>query len=340
MKRNIKFLSFLIVFSYNSFAQVNGVSLYQTVNKQKAEVLLPCDTVFSFPVKDTYPTGIAWDGLFLWTSGCESHSIYKYSPTGLLIDSIPSPSNDYIGGGMVFDGKNLWVLAEQENKIYKVDTSSGLVIKQFIIPFDTNGYGITFDGSHLLATSYVSGDLFTIDTANGQIINNLIISKPVISLELIHDTLYGIQLVFSQLYKIDKNSGAILDSMNWCIPYPLDITWDGTYLWNISSNINNGGNQRAYKVNIGSLFTSINNLPIEDNIDLNLFPNPANVNLTVIADNRLLGSKYSIVSFTGENLLTGKILNKYTYIDIEQLKTGIYLFRTENITKKFIKRKE
>lgn len=337
MKRNILLLSLLIVFSYNSFAQVNGVPLYPTVNKQNTESKLPCDTVFSFPVKDTWPAGIAWDGMFLWSSGFYLNYIYKYSSSGVLIGSIPSPCNELSSGGMAFDGKSLWVLSEEENLIFKVDTSTGLVLKQYVVPFDTNGFGITFDGPHLLATSYISGDFFTIDTANGQIINSIVISKPVIALELIHDTLYGIQIVLSQLYKIDKNSGAIIDSMDWCLPYPLDITWDGEYLWGISSEIISGGNQRAYKVNIGSMFTSTDNTPVEDNIDITLFPNPANEIITVVADNILVGSKYSIVSSTGEIILTGEILNKYTYINIGQLKNGIYLFRTENTTKKFIK---
>lgn len=339
MKLNIKILSFLILFSCNSFAQVGGVFLDQAVISQNAKSLILCDTVSSFPVNDTWPDGIAWDGLFLWCSGYNSQYVHKYSTEGLIIDSIPNPGGAHYGGGMTFDGTSLWFLSEQENIIYKVDTNNGLIIKQFDVPLDANGFGITFDGPDLLATSYISGDFLTIDTANGEIINSLVMPKPVMAIEMINDTLYGIQKFSSQLYKIDKNSGLIIDSMYWCIPYPLDIAWDGEFLWNISSNISYGGNQRAYKVNFGSLFTSTDNLPIEDNIDLIIFPNPAYMSLNIKANNILYGSEYSVISFTGQVLLTGTIVDKYTYIDLGHFKNGIYLFRTENTTKIFIKGK-
>lgn len=323
---------------------INGVNLSQATknNNQIKTNETICDTIFSFPVKDTWPTGIAWDGSFLWSCGSEFEYIYKYSAAGILIDSIPNPNptNFYGTQGLVFDGKFLWALAEQEDKIFKLDTSDGFIINQFNIPLATNGFGLTFDGNYLWTSDYFTRFVFKIDTSNGQVLDSIQLAKPVLSIALINNNLFGIARDESHLYRIDPANGAFTDSISWCIPYPLDITWDGTYLWNISSKIFYGGKQRAYKLDIGSIVTDITNIA-SDNKNLELFPNPASDNLTIKINNLLSGSFYTITHITGKQIMTGQLLNETTTLNINQLVTGIYLFQVSGHSKlsyKFIKK--
>ncbi len=316
---------------------INGINLSQAFDKNylKASKTI-CDTIFSFPIKDTWPTGIAWDGSFLWSCGSEFQYIYKYSTAGILIDSIPNPSNSYGIQGIVFDGNFLWALAEQEDKIYKLDTSNGFIVNQFNIPFTTNGFGLTFDGNYLWASDYISGTILKIDTSNGQIINSVQLVKPVLDIAIINSNLFGLAKDYSNLYKIDQANGAFTDSVSWCIPYPLGISWDGVYLWNISSKLSYGGNQKAYKIEIGSFVTGINNI-LPSNKNIKLFPNPTSENLTIEIDNLLSGSFYTITDITGKQIMIGQLMNKTTTIDITQLVSGVYFFQVSAYSKQSYK---
>lgn len=333
--KTIKMLALIILFSYNSMAQLNGVSCFESLNHRSSQSILPSDTIFSFPVKDTWPTGIAWDGSGLWSNGSDLDYIYKYSMIGDLLDSIPNPSDDYGSQSMVFDGNHLWVLAEQQNKIYKIDTISGLVLNEFDVPLGLNGFALALHDNHLLTCNYLNKTLYIIDTTNGQIIDNITLARSFISLEMINNQLYGISFEFGTkyLFKIDQDNGNMLDSICWTIPYPLDIAWDGLYLWNISSKIGLGGTQRAYKIDISSIVTSLENTDKQNQCLVKLFPNPAHGSLTILSDEIVLGSSFSIIDFTGKQILKSKLMNQTTKIDIDELASGIYFFQVGDTKK-------
>lgn len=337
--KTFKMLVLIILFSHNSMAQINGVTGFDSLNQQSSPQSLLCDTIFSFPVLDTWPTGIAYDGTGLWSNGSDLSYIYKYSMTGDVLDSFPNISNEYGSQSMVFDGNNLWVLVEEQNKICKIDPNSGLILREFGIPLSLDGFALTLDGNHLLTCNYLNNILYTIDTTNGQIINNIALSKAFISLEMINNQLYGISWGYGTkyLYKIDIYTGNMLDSICWTIPYPLDIAWDGLYLWNISSKVSFGGAQRAYMIDISSIVTSIEKQDTDNQCLVDLFPNPTHKNLTISVDKSLLGSSYCIIDFTGKHLARNKIINETTNVDISGFAPGVYFFHIGNTNRKSFK---
>ena len=66
-----------------------------------------------------------------------------------------------------------------------------------------------------------------------------------------------------------------------------------------------------------------NNNQLQSNISI--FPNPANSQINVKADAKLLGSVYAVYDNTGKVVLSGKIISESNIIELGNLSGGIYL---------------
>ncbi len=61
--------------------------------------------------------------------------------------------------------------------------------------------------------------------------------------------------------------------------------------------------------------------------DMVLYPNPASAEITIQAGRNLIGSGFYIIDMTGSTIVSGKIMNETTKVDINQWPEGIYLFK-------------
>lgn len=317
MKKTISILGFSIFFAFNTLAQV------------------ACDTVFSFPLRDTWPTGIAWDGRQLWTSGSNTDYIYKYMANGQLLDSIlsPSPATQYGLASLLFIGPRLWAISEEQDILYEIDTVDGSAITQIQLPANTNNWGLAYNGSDFFLSSYLDGILSKIDTSSGQLFGEIVLPKSVLEIKFINGALFGLSRQYDYLYRIDENTGQFLDSIAWCVPYPLGVTWDGDYLWNISSAIIYGGNQKAYKVDLGT-FLNANENRVESGVErFEIFPNPVAGRGTIAFESKERGLlQVDLFDGFGQKLRT--ILRDETAIGKQQISfdvttepAGIYVVR-------------
>jgi hypothetical protein len=88
-----------------------------------------------------------------------------------------------------------------------------------------------------------------------------------------------------------------------------------------------------------AVLTVINNVGINEFTQDNLFsvyPNPANSQINVKLDSKLLGSVYTIYDNIGKVALSGKIISENTTIELGNLAGGIYLFSVgENLKQTF-----
>jgi Concanavalin A-like lectin/glucanases superfamily/Secretion system C-terminal sorting domain len=88
-----------------------------------------------------------------------------------------------------------------------------------------------------------------------------------------------------------------------------------------------------------AVLTVVNNVGINEIYQSSLFsvyPNPANSQINVKADAKLLGSIYTVYDNTGKVVLTGKIISENTTIELGNLSGGIYLFSVgENMKQTF-----
>ena len=61
--------------------------------------------------------------------------------------------------------------------------------------------------------------------------------------------------------------------------------------------------------------------------NISVYPNPAGDLITIKASDNILGSPFIITDQTGRQVLTGKLNNKTTLLNISQFATGVYFFQ-------------
>jgi hypothetical protein len=121
-----------------------------------------------------------------------------------------------------------------------------------------------------------------------------------------------------------------LDSYTWPINSQT-YTQSGTYTAIIP---NAAGCDSTITLNLSLDFTGINEIS-QENL-FTVFPNPAQSQINVKADSKLIGAGYSIYDNTGRIVLTGKLNAQNTTIELNNLSGGIYLFSVgENMKQSF-----
>ena len=139
-----------------------------------------------------WPSGLAYDGTYLWSVDCLDNKIYKLTKSGDVVGSIPAPTG--ISSGLAWDGNHFWVTEWNTYKIYEIDPGSGQVLNSFDAPDSGNEYpyGLAWDGTYLWTSN--SNGIYRLDPNTGSILG----------------TCNGSPFKFGQAY---------------------GLTWDGQYLW-------------------------------------------------------------------------------------------------------------
>jgi hypothetical protein len=81
--------------------------------------------------------------------------------------------------------------------------------------------------------------------------------------------------------------------------------------------------------------SGINN--IQPPLNLTVSPNPASTSITISAGSDLVGSQYMITDQAGRQVITGKLTDVTTPVDISQLTSGIYMIQVAGIKRSSIK---
>jgi outer membrane protein assembly factor BamB len=105
------------------------------------------DVVKSFPAPGDHPTGLTFDGQYLWNADRKTDSLYKIDPnSGEVVAAMPAPG--YQISDLCFDGQYIWCLDIEENLIYQFDPNTGVTQKTIWAP-SSRPRGMTFDGQHI-----------------------------------------------------------------------------------------------------------------------------------------------------------------------------------------------
>jgi hypothetical protein len=305
---------------------INNTLTNNEVQYQNKSTLF-CDTVFSFNTRPM-PSGLTWDGQNFWY--VDTSYIYKVSPAGIYIDSINNPASNTVffkAGGLTYDGLNLWYADEETAKLFKINPINGNVIQELNLPSfgsdDPNGFGLAWDGVNLWHSQYIPPGIYKLNPSNGSIIDSLTTTLGVLGLVWINEKLYGISE--QQLFKISPDNGAIEDTMNWCVPFALGLTWDGFSFWNVSGQDSiyefpTGGMQKIYKVNTDFIL-SVSERP-NFNTEVEIFPNPTTGNISIKGKHL---KTIEIYNMKGEIVyIITRIKHTLTEVNLSKLPKGIY----------------
>lgn len=107
---------------------------------------------------ESIPTGIAWDGKYLWCADANTHNIFKIdSLSGRVIYKFEAPAK--YPSGIAFNEEFLWMSSIFTQRIYKIDPKNGRVVYSFRHP-GTYPYGLAFEGKYLWSGDYLNNTLY------------------------------------------------------------------------------------------------------------------------------------------------------------------------------------
>jgi len=126
------------------------------------------DPVFS--TTGSYPTGVAFDGSYVWIADDGTDRIYKVNPsTGSIVSQFPAPGRS--PEGLAWDGTYLWVCDWGTDKIYKVNPTTGDIVYQIPAPY---GYcrDIAWDGAYLWVVDSVTDIVCKLNPITGAVVKS------------------------------------------------------------------------------------------------------------------------------------------------------------------------
>lgn len=190
------------------------------------------DVEKSFSSPGSCPTGLAFDGKYLWNCDRKTDMIYKIDPeTGKTIDSLSSPG--YRPVGLTWDGKYLWCTDAEENLIFQIDPKTDMTIKTLSSPTKAPE-GIAWDGKHLWVVDDGSDQIQQISTDDGTTITS--IPSPSFDpcgLAFDGKYLWVSDRIKNMIYMVTPDKGEVILIFDTPGPYSRGLAWDGKYLWNV-----------------------------------------------------------------------------------------------------------
>jgi len=168
-------------------------------------VAAPSSNRFGQPVRGIaspgdYPEGLAWDGARLWSNNYSNGTLYAVDPSdGRILRAHSGNGLPIHPEGLAWDGTHLWTCDWTTGHIFKLrDTGTDVEIVADFPPPELAGgpVGLEWDGAHLWLATWGQG------TGN-----------------------------YSQLFKLDPTTLAVVQRFELPVWWVEDLAWDGHYLW-------------------------------------------------------------------------------------------------------------
>lgn len=186
----------------------------------------------SFPSPGSCPTGLTFDGKYLWNCDRKTDMLYKINPEdGKIMDSLPSPGFRPVG--LTWDGDYLWNVDAEENLIFQINPKTGVSIKTLSAPTQ-QPEGLAWDGKYLWIADNGSRQIQQISTDDGTTITS-IPSPSSNPCGLAYDGkyLWVSDRISNMIYMITPDKGDVVLFFDAPGPYARGLAWDGKNLWNV-----------------------------------------------------------------------------------------------------------
>ncbi|UCF04869.1 MAG: transglutaminase [bacterium] len=177
------------------------------------------------------PTGVAWDGKYLWIADRKTDLFYKLDPeNGEIAGTIESPG--YFPSGLAWDGDLLWSTDPADGRIYATDVKKSMTVRTLEAP-GPSPTGIAWDGAYLWICDNRLDKILKIDSGDG----TTIISFPSPAVDPRGITFDGTYLWCSDrirdcIYMIDPKIGHVVMILDAPGPFTWGLAWNGDHLIN------------------------------------------------------------------------------------------------------------
>jgi len=190
------------------------------------------------------PTGLAYDGKYLWLADNFSDQIYKINPeNGKVVKTFDSPG--YHPEGLAWDGKNLWHIDSGEKHLYKLDPETGKALL-ILESNSSNPRDLAWDGEYIWIIDHKQDLLLKVSPEDGMMVQYF----PSPSGEPAGITFDGKYLWVTdrgsdRIYLVDPKDGLCLSSFRAYGPFAYGLAWGNDVLWNVDYE-----NDEIYKIKV------------------------------------------------------------------------------------------
>ncbi len=192
------------------------------------------------------PTGLTFDGKYLWLADASTDNIYKINPeSGEVILKFDSPG--FHPEGLAWDGKYLWHVDAAEKFLYQIDPSNGKALK-VLESNSPNPRDLAWDGKNIWMVDYKSDQLLKVSPDDGMMVQ--IIPSPAgepTGITFDGKYLWVADRGTDRIYLVNPTDGLCLSSLRSYGPFSYGMAWDGNFLWNVDYE-----NREIYKIEIFS----------------------------------------------------------------------------------------
>jgi transglutaminase-like putative cysteine protease/streptogramin lyase len=190
------------------------------------------------------PTGLTFDGAYLWLADGHTDKIYKIDPeTGKVVSSFESPGHH--PEGLAWDGKYLWHIDSGEKLLYKLDPATGTALS-ILESNSTNPRDLTWDGEYLWIADFKSDTLLKVSPVDGMMVQTFPspAGEPA-GLAFDGKYLWVSDRGADRIYLVDPMDGLCLSSLRSYGPFPYGLAWGKDSLWNVDYE-----NNEIYKIKV------------------------------------------------------------------------------------------
>ena len=227
MKKIIFLALFIVIFSAICFARVG-------------------DVLKTFKTPGPLPTGLAYDGKYLWLADAHTDKIYKINPqNGDVVSSFESPG--YHPEGLAWDGTHLWHVDAVEKYLYRIDPANGTAVK-VLESNSPNPRDLAWDGTNIWMIDHKSDAVIKVSPVDGMMIQTF--ASP--AGEPTGITFDGKYLWIAdrgtdRIYLVNPKDGICLSSFRSYGPFTYGLAWGDNVLWSVDYE-----NKEIYQIEVFS----------------------------------------------------------------------------------------
>ncbi|MEW5825745.1 MAG: PKD domain-containing protein [Candidatus Bipolaricaulota bacterium] len=211
------------------------------------------------------PTGLAYDGAWLWISDASTRRIYKVRPAdGYVLSSfdapgssavpsadaksiIPVPNPVGVPAGLALGQGSLWVACASDGRIYKLHpdlpTTDPNHVQGVLDSEEFTPFGLAFGGGSLWVSDLVRGRVFRVDPMTGAVQGSFaapavgptdLAPRGIVAVAPTGLAWAGGALWVTAgpvLAKVNPWTGVVLDTTAAPGLEPADLAYDGQFLW-------------------------------------------------------------------------------------------------------------